>query len=673
MLTRWVQAAFVTGGFLLLAGVVALLGWILLREPSFYGPGSARSSLGIRNAESALFEQQVVGDEAVALLRARLAGQADPSTQALDSMEGRRVFLQVYRLGEDAISVHARADNLAASLQQAADMVIEKNGAKIDGEFRLRVGVAVEHVRRRFGGEIYRPPRAEVGAFGLWLEPKGGKAEDGRFFLGPEILEQRMWNNSRKIRGLPMKRIRKMLRSRGDDQPLGELRGYGELHTVDWTDSVSTGKALRLRRGYLEADHDLDADKLERRALHAADFLARSVDEEGKYVYVYLPMKDEPGRGYNLLRHAGSTWAMLQAYQRFGDPDHLAAARRAIDFFVEKCQLREEQGRWGEHYRFCIYEDYAKLGANGLGLLMLTEYMQATGDMQLLDTARELARFTRRMQEEDGHFLSYFDWGEGAKLPDEEVIFYPGEASFGLMQLYRLDPDPLWLETTKDGVDFMIHIRDKGKGERRIPHDHWLMYALSLLYKELPDEAYLKHGELIAGAVANKQYTADDSLVQELPEMLGGFHRPANFTSSGTRSEAMVAAIDLWNLAELDPAESSAVALRTLAFSTGAMFTPDSTYALPNPARAMGGIPDGHTGTTVRNDFVQHNLSGLLGMERHLRAADGVTLPGGPNWTGSARIPSPEDLVRWQGWRDEWGAGPTLIWPQQGSTPLPAP
>ena len=35
----------------------------------------------------------------------------------------------------------------------------------------------------------------------------------------------------------------------------------------------------------------------------------------------------------------------------------------------------------------------------------------------------------------------------------------------------------------------------------------------------------------------------------------------------------------------------------------------------------------------VRNDFVQHNMSSLLGLERFLRARDGETIPGGPGWT----------------------------------------
>ena len=49
--------------------------------------------------------------------------------------------------------------------------------------------------------------------------------------------------------------------------------------------------------------------------------------------------------------------------------------------------------------------------------------------------------------------------------------------------------------------------------------------------------------------------------------------------------------------------------------------------------KAFGGWNGGLLDMDVRNDFVQHNMSSLLGLERFLRVRDGETIPGGPGWT----------------------------------------
>ena len=78
----------------------------------------------------------------------------------------------------------------------------------------------------------------------------------------------------------------------------------------------------------------------------------------------------------------------------------------------------------------------------------------------------------------------------------------------------------------------------------------------------------------------------------------------------------------------------------------------------------------------VRNDFTQHNLSSILGAERHLRV--GAGLPGGPQWTHarqSAFVPpgprSVEDLLepirairgrhRWDAADDATNAVPSTL------------
>ena len=62
-------------------------------------------------------------------------------------------------------------------------------------------------------------------------------------------------------------------------------------------------------------------------------------------------------------------------------------------------------------------------------------------------------------------------------------------------------------------------------------------------------------------------------------------------------------------------------------------YDPDMTFWMKNRRKAFGGWNGGITDPSIRNDFVQHNMSSILGTERHLRKKDGVALPGGPGWT----------------------------------------
>jgi hypothetical protein len=96
----------------------------------------------------------------------------------------------------------------------------------------------------------------------------------------------------------------------------------------------------------------------------------------------------------------------------------------------------------------------------------------------------------------------------------------------------------------------------------------------------------------------------------------------------------------------------------------------DTSYWIRNKAKAFGGWNGGLLDSTIRNDFVQHNMSSLLGLERFLRRRAGEVVPGGPGWTerylGGEEFKgiSPEmmaelraDTLRYRG-ESDWEASP---------------
>jgi hypothetical protein len=62
----------------------------------------------------------------------------------------------------------------------------------------------------------------------------------------------------------------------------------------------------------------------------------------------------------------------------------------------------------------------------------------------------------------------------------------------------------------------------------------------------------------------------------------------------------------------------AAVILAALAasarFQLSQQFGPDNSFFLPDPARAAGGFHGSPTAMRIRIDYVQHNISSLLGI-----------------------------------------------------------
>jgi hypothetical protein len=345
-----------------------------------------------------------------------------------------------------------------------------------------------------------------------------------------------------------------------------------------------------------------------------ADYLSRVISDQGRYLYLYHPVEDRDDSSYGWLRHAGATYALLEAYEEFGTRPYLERAERALGYV--KAHLVDDPDRQGKYILDTNDEEQQKVGGAGLVLLAFAKDAAATGNRAELETMRALARSIIGQQYPDGHYRANADLpDDSGKKRKREPVYYQGEAALALLRLYAIDPQPAYLDSARRAADWVVHVRDVDVSQDNQEHDHWISYALNDLYRVARDEAYVEHAYKIARAILNKQHRAGSS---PAPDWVGTFYE-GQTTPGATRLEAYAADVVLSRVAGrpdawlIDPAREVAASM------LGQQFGPENDYWLSNPVKASGGVRESLFVQDVRIDYVQHAMSAWLHLAREIR------------------------------------------------------
>lgn len=358
------------------------------------------------------------------------------------------------------------------------------------------------------------------------------------------------------------------------------------------------------------ADAPVTAERLRTAATEGADFLLRHMEPTGAYSYRYDPRRDRSRNGgYNLTRHAGTTWFLAQAGGRLGrHAPARAGARRALRWIRD----RASRTCGGEDRRCIVSRGRGAVGATALTALAAAELLVGGPDRGAERLLRELTAFLRAQQRPDGELMHEYDLEADAPV-DVQRMFASGEAALALLRAHDALGDPRDLDTARK---LMAHLTGAGwrfPGSRYYyGTEHWTCLAVGAGWDRIPSDDGYEFCARWAAWNANLRYDAGDTPWDVAGAYGVGPVVVPRVTHAATNAEGM---ISVWQTArargEAAPALRRSIEA-TLGFALRYRYAPGPVHLFAAPERAFGGMPASPASLGVRNDYVQHAGSAML-------------------------------------------------------------
>ncbi len=238
------------------------------------------------------------------------------------------------------------------------------------------------------------------------------------------------------------------------------------------------------RRHIENIDEELISSIIE----NSSDYLSRQIDESGKFRYGYFPCFNKEVPGYNILRHASTTYSMIEAYEITKDAKLGKAIKSALHYLVTEGTevLAGIDGITRAFVVERVNDNEIKLGANAAAILALSKYTLVFNDDEYIQVMQQLAEGIIFFHNQDeGSFVHVLNFPDLSVKEKHRVIYYDGEAAFALMRLYGIDKNERWLNIVEQAFRYFI---ENSYWDYR---DHWLSYCSNELVKYKPEREYI--------------------------------------------------------------------------------------------------------------------------------------------------------------------------------------
>lgn len=394
----------------------------------------------------------------------------------------------------------------------------------------------------------------------------------------------------------------------------------------------------------------LDIASVRQTALGGSEYLQRTMQEDGRFLYYYDAANDtfedhqhltrdvETSAYYNDLRHSGGALLLLLDYMETGQADRLESVKKAHQYLLQ--HLVRYRTADDQEAAYVYYNRKAKLGGSGIFLYVLSEYRRLSGDTTFAECEQWLVNHLLASIQPSGEFIYYHIHLDSLVTPERNrelfSFFYPGEALCGLIAYYKNSATAIEQQAMRPKIQaalqFLFVERPKLYPEHfaALPSDSWLMIAINDLWDvpELQSDAAKEFVFQDAEKMVSHMYRATDGLY---PDYRGAFYyNYGDFPyADGARAEGLLAAYQLsLKCQDADKSQRYLNALLDLAWATLHLSnTPESVYSVPNPELSIGGIRFKHTRQWFRVDTIQHVAGFYLKFLPNLRQLPSRTIP----------------------------------------------
>lgn len=323
-------------------------------------------------------------------------------------------------------------------------------------------------------------------------------------------------------------------------------------------------------------------------------YLNRQLLKSGKFIYGYFPAFHATMTSYNILRHTGTVWSMLCAYELTRDNTLIETVNKAIDYFLTQVKHKDEESA------FVVEEKSGeiKLGGNGIAIITLAKHMEVFGDRDFSEIIAKLAGGLLFMQNRETGKMTHVLNAEDYEVKEEfRTVYYDGESSYALVKAYEITKDERYLDAARLSIDYFI------EKNYVIYRDHWLAYAMNEFTKFVCEEKYITFA--LRNAWENrerihKQQTSYHTYLELLMETYDIYLR---MKENGVSAEYME---------QIDEAELVDIIKYRAGHMLNGYFYPEYAMYMDKPDKVLGAFFIRHDDFRTRIDDEQHFIDGYV-------------------------------------------------------------
>lgn len=213
----------------------------------------------------------------------------------------------------------------------------------------------------------------------------------------------------------------------------------------------------------------------------SSQYLTRQMLPSDKFIYGYFSRFNAVMTSYNILRHTGTVWSMMCAYEVTGDNSLLETINKAIDYLLTQISYKDNETAF-------VVEAGSreiKLGGNGIAVIALTKHMEVFGDRDFTDMITLLANGILYLQDkETGKMTHVLDAANFEVKEAFRTVYYDGESAYALIKAYDITGNNAYLDAARRSIDYFIN------KNYVVYRDHWLAYAMNEFTRFVHEEKY---------------------------------------------------------------------------------------------------------------------------------------------------------------------------------------